>query len=107
VKHGVIGLLKHLAQSCAQSAIIHDALLRAEVVKHVSRSGVWDEKTDEMADIVQVSAIGVVKYMCNASGRWRFYAVALFLTIRFKWKTHLPWYFLRQEKIRHNPPEYP
>ncbi|KAJ6502596.1 hypothetical protein C8R45DRAFT_977130 [Mycena sanguinolenta] len=67
VKHGVIGLLKHLAQSCAQSAVIHDALLRAEVVKHVSRSGVWDEKTDEMADIVQVSAIGIVKYMCNAN----------------------------------------
>jgi len=67
VKHGVIGLLKHLAQSCAQSAVIHDALLRAEVVKHVSRSGVWDEKTDEMADIVQVGAIGIVKYMCNAN----------------------------------------
>ncbi|KAJ7905442.1 hypothetical protein B0H14DRAFT_3078909 [Mycena olivaceomarginata] len=61
VKHGVIGLLKHLAQSCAQSAIIHDALLRAEVVKHVSRSGVWDEKTDEMADIVQVGAIGCLE----------------------------------------------
>ncbi|KAJ6547514.1 hypothetical protein B0H19DRAFT_1166060 [Mycena capillaripes] len=67
VKHGVIGLLKHLAQSCAQSAVIHDALVSAEVVKHVSRSGVWDEKTDEMADIVQVGAIGIVKYMCNAS----------------------------------------
>ncbi|KAJ7940684.1 hypothetical protein B0H13DRAFT_2246066 [Mycena leptocephala] len=67
VKHGVIGLLKHLAQSCAQSAVIHDALQSAEVVKHVSRSGVWDEKTDEMADIVQVSAIGIVKYMCNAN----------------------------------------
>lgn len=68
MKHGVIGLLKHLAQSCAQSAVIHDALQSAEVVKHVSRSGVWDEKTDEMADIVQVSAIGIVKYMCNANG---------------------------------------
>ncbi|KAJ7685139.1 hypothetical protein DFH06DRAFT_1157579 [Mycena polygramma] len=67
VKHGVIGLLKHLAQSCAQSAVIHDALLGAEVVKHVSRSGVWDEKADEMADIVQVGAIGIVKYMCNAN----------------------------------------
>ncbi|KAK7014904.1 GTP binding protein [Favolaschia claudopus] len=67
VKHGVIGLLKHLAQSCAQSPTIHDALLHAEVVKHVSRSGVWDEKTDEMADIVQVGAIGIVKYMCNAN----------------------------------------
>ncbi|KAJ7273663.1 hypothetical protein B0H12DRAFT_1090485 [Mycena haematopus] len=59
VKHGVIGLLKHLAQSCAQSPIIHDALLQ--------RNGVWDEKTDEMADIVQVGAIGIVKYMCNAN----------------------------------------
>ncbi|KAJ7740657.1 hypothetical protein DFH07DRAFT_838644 [Mycena maculata] len=67
VKHGVIGLLKHLAQSCAQSAVIHDALLKAEVVRRVSRSGVWDVKTDEMADIVQVSAIGIVKYMCNAN----------------------------------------
>ncbi|KAJ7156022.1 hypothetical protein C8R43DRAFT_922335 [Mycena crocata] len=67
VKHGLIGLLKHLAQSCAQSAVIHDALAGAHVVKRVSRSGVWDEKTDEMADIVQVSAIGIVKYMCNAN----------------------------------------
>ncbi|KAJ7709953.1 hypothetical protein B0H17DRAFT_1324761 [Mycena rosella] len=67
VKHGVIGLLKHLAQSCAQSAVIHDALVAAGVVKAVSRSGVWDEKTDEMAEIVQVSAIGIVKYMCNAN----------------------------------------
>ncbi|KAJ6630755.1 hypothetical protein B0H10DRAFT_2160153 [Mycena sp. CBHHK59/15] len=67
VKHGVIGLLKHLAQSCAQSPVIHDALSSAGVVKHVSESGVWDEKTDEMADIVQVSAIGIVKYMCNAN----------------------------------------
>ncbi|KAJ7452474.1 hypothetical protein B0H11DRAFT_293903 [Mycena galericulata] len=67
VKHGVIGLLKHLSQSCAQSAVIHDALFKAEVVKRVSRSGVWDEKTDEMADIVQVSAIGIVKYLCNAN----------------------------------------
>ncbi|KAJ7632571.1 hypothetical protein FB45DRAFT_507396 [Roridomyces roridus] len=67
VKHGIIGLLKHLAQSCAQSTLIHDALFKAEVVKRVSTSGVWDEKADEMADIVQVGAIGIVKYMCNAN----------------------------------------
>ncbi|KAJ7774775.1 hypothetical protein B0H16DRAFT_1508334 [Mycena metata] len=67
VKHGVIGLLKHLAQSCAHSAAIHDALVKAEVVKYVSRCGVWDEKTDDMSDIVQVGAIGIVKYMCNAN----------------------------------------
>ncbi|KAJ7097972.1 hypothetical protein B0H15DRAFT_823645 [Mycena belliarum] len=67
VKHGIIGLLKHLAQSCAQSAVIHDALVNAGVVKAVAKSGVWDERTDEMAEIVQVSAIGIVKYMCNAN----------------------------------------
>ncbi|KAF7322937.1 GTP binding [Mycena chlorophos] len=67
MKHGVIGLLKHVAQSCAQSAAIHDALAKAEVVKRISTSGVWDEKVDAMADIVQLSAIGIVKYMCNAN----------------------------------------
>ncbi|KAJ7172525.1 hypothetical protein C8R46DRAFT_1086280 [Mycena filopes] len=67
VKHGVIGLLKHLAQSCAHSAVIHDALAEAQVVKCVSGCGVWDEKTDDMSDIVQVGAIGIVKYMCNAN----------------------------------------
>ncbi|KAF7304842.1 GTP binding [Mycena kentingensis (nom. inval.)] len=67
MKHGVIGLLKHVAQSCAQSLVIHDALAKAEVVKCICKSGVWDEKVDEMADIVQLSAIGIVKYMCNAN----------------------------------------
>ncbi|CAK5264572.1 unnamed protein product [Mycena citricolor] len=67
VKHGVIGLLRHLAVSCAQSPAIQDALANAHVIEHVSRSGVWDEKIDEMSDVVQVSAIGIVKHMCNAN----------------------------------------
>ncbi|KAJ7063257.1 hypothetical protein C8F01DRAFT_1132210 [Mycena amicta] len=67
MKHGVIGLLKHLAQSSAQSAVIHDALARAQVVSCVAKSGVWDERVDEMADIVQLGAVGIVKYMCNAN----------------------------------------
>ncbi|KAF7294977.1 GTP binding [Mycena indigotica] len=67
MKHGVIGLLKHLAQSSAHSTVIHDALSEAQVVQRMTKSGVWDEKVDEMADIVQLSAIGVVKHMCNAN----------------------------------------
>lgn len=69
-KHGVIGLLKHLAQSSALSDVVHTALGNAGIVQSISESGVWDEKTDAMAEIVQVSAIGVVKHMCNASGKF-------------------------------------
>ncbi|KAF8077991.1 hypothetical protein FPV67DRAFT_1463744 [Lyophyllum atratum] len=67
VKHGVIGLLKHLAQAPAHSHVIHNALGKAGVVRRIAGSGVWDEKTDAMADIVQLSAIGVVKHMCSAN----------------------------------------
>lgn len=68
VKHGVLGLLKHLSQSSTQSSFIHTSLGNAEVVRHIAESGIWDEKADTMAEIVQLSAIGVVKYMCNANG---------------------------------------
>ncbi|KAF5381116.1 hypothetical protein D9615_003916 [Tricholomella constricta] len=65
VKHGVIGLLKHLAQ--AHSHVIQSALGKARVIRCISESGVWDEKADAMADVVQLSAIGVVKHMCSAN----------------------------------------
>jgi hypothetical protein len=68
VKHGVIGLLKHLAQASTQSNTINIALRSAGVVGRISESGIWDEKTDTMAEIVQLAAIGVVKHMCNADG---------------------------------------
>lgn len=68
LKHGVIALLKHMAQS-SPSAAVHDFLLQADVVRQISRSGIWDEKTDNMAEVVQLSAIGVVKHMCGANGR--------------------------------------
>lgn len=68
VKHGVIGLLKHLAQAPAHSHVIDNALGKAGIVRRIAESGVWDEKTDAMADIVQLGAIGVVKHMCNANG---------------------------------------
>ncbi|RDB21038.1 hypothetical protein Hypma_011561 [Hypsizygus marmoreus] len=67
VKHGVLGLLKHLAQAPAQSYAIHAALSKADVIRRIAASGVWDEKTDAMADVVQLSAIGVVKHMCNVN----------------------------------------
>ncbi|GLB34997.1 putative small GTPase mediated signal transduction [Lyophyllum shimeji] len=67
VKHGVIGLLKHLAQAPPHSRAIHSALGKAGVVRRIAGSGVWDEKAGAMADIVQLSAIGVVKHMCNAN----------------------------------------
>jgi len=66
VKHGVIGLLKHLAQASTQSTVISAALGSAGVVRQISESGIWGEKTDAMAEIVQLGAIGVVKHMCSA-----------------------------------------
>jgi hypothetical protein len=68
VKHGVLGLLKHLSQASAQSSLIQTSLGNAEVVRYITESGIWDEKADAMAEIVQLSAIGVVKHMCNANG---------------------------------------
>ncbi|KAG5727645.1 hypothetical protein E4T56_gene12251 [Termitomyces sp. T112] len=66
VKHGVLGLLKHLAQAPPSSTIIQNALNDAEIIRRIAESGVWDEKGDAMADVVQLSAIGVVKHMAGA-----------------------------------------
>ncbi|SJL00348.1 uncharacterized protein ARMOST_03661 [Armillaria ostoyae] len=66
LKHGIIGLLKHMAQA-SLSPDIHMPLCEAGIVQSVSRSGVWDEKTDKMGEVVQLSAIGVVKHMCGAN----------------------------------------
>ena len=64
----MIGLLKHLAQASTQSTVVNTALGNAGVVRRISESGIWDEKTDAMAEIVQLGAIGVVKHMCGADG---------------------------------------
>jgi hypothetical protein len=63
VKHGIVGLLKHLAQSTANRA----ALGEAGLVEKLARSGIWSDKAD-MAEIIQVSAIGIVKHLCNSNG---------------------------------------
>lgn len=68
VKHGILGLLKHLAQSSSQSSPISRILGQAGLIRRICDSGVWDERTDVMAEVIQVSAIGVVKHMCNANG---------------------------------------
>ncbi|KAK7467122.1 hypothetical protein VKT23_004181 [Stygiomarasmius scandens] len=67
VKHGVLGFLKHLAQSSSQSSPISKLLGQAGLIQRICDSGVWDERTDVMAEVIQVSAIGVVKHMCNAN----------------------------------------
>ncbi|KAF5365667.1 hypothetical protein D9758_003317 [Tetrapyrgos nigripes] len=67
VKHGVLGLLKHLAQSSSQLSPISRILGKASLIRCICDSGVWDERTDVMAEVIQVSAIGVVKHMCNAN----------------------------------------
>ncbi|KAG6376111.1 hypothetical protein JVT61DRAFT_2083 [Boletus reticuloceps] len=67
LKHGVIGLLKHLSQSSVQSAFNRTALSSAGIIERIVASGVWDDRSDVMADIVQVNAIGVVKHLCNNS----------------------------------------
>ncbi|KAE9384511.1 hypothetical protein BT96DRAFT_1026872 [Gymnopus androsaceus JB14] len=67
VKHGVLGLLKHIAQSAPLNSDIHVILGQAGLVRRICDSGVWDEKTDGMAEVLQVSAIGVVKHMCNGN----------------------------------------
>lgn len=64
VKHGVVALLKHLAQSTSNRAALGDA----GIIQKLAASGVWGEKAD-IAEIVQVSAIGIAKHMCNGNGR--------------------------------------
>lgn len=71
LKHGVVGLLKHLSQSSVQSTSNRKALSNAGIIERIVASGVWDDRGDVMADIVQVNAIGVVKHLCNNSSKPR------------------------------------
>lgn len=73
VKHGVIGLLKHLAQSSVNSTTNRTFLSRSGVVQRLVASGIWDERGDPMAEVVQMGAIGVVKHLCNGNGGFSIY----------------------------------
>ncbi|TEB35889.1 hypothetical protein FA13DRAFT_1752625 [Coprinellus micaceus] len=66
LKHGILGLLKHIAQSANLSPIIPKALAENHVVERINESEIWDEGADQMAIILQLNAIGVVKHLCNA-----------------------------------------
>ncbi|KAI0646953.1 hypothetical protein C8Q79DRAFT_957140 [Trametes meyenii] len=61
VKHGVIGLLKHLAQSQGNRA----ALGEASIIQKLATSQIWSERAD-MVEIIQAAAVGVAKHMCNS-----------------------------------------
>ncbi|KAF5357793.1 hypothetical protein D9756_001613 [Leucocoprinus leucothites] len=65
VKHAVLGFLKNLAQSASLSPVISKALGDSGVVRQLRESGIWDERSDRMADVVQLNAIGVVKHLCS------------------------------------------
>ncbi|RXW24152.1 hypothetical protein EST38_g1727 [Candolleomyces aberdarensis] len=66
LKHGVLGLLKHVAQSASLSPAVPKAFAEVAIVQRINESGIWDEGADNMAIIVQLNAIGVVKHLCNA-----------------------------------------
>jgi hypothetical protein len=78
LKHGVVSLLKHLAQSSVHSPENIAALGHAGVVKCLANSHIWDESVDPMVEVVQVGAIGVVKHLCIGSGR-----LLIFFFVRF------------------------
>lgn len=63
VKHGVIGLLKNLAQSTSNRA----PLGQAGIIARLADCGIFED-TSDMMEIIQVSAIGVVKHLCNGNG---------------------------------------
>ena len=67
LKHGILGLLKHVAQFAKSSQTIPKALGEVGIISRISDSGIWDEKTDAMANIIQLNAIGVAKHLCNGS----------------------------------------
>ncbi|TFK76491.1 hypothetical protein BDN72DRAFT_885218 [Pluteus cervinus] len=67
IRHAVMGLLKHLAQPSKGSTTVRIALTQVDVVQRIVLSGIWDEAEDLMVNVVQLSAIGVVKNLCNNS----------------------------------------
>ena len=67
LKHGILGLLKHLSQFAKLSPIIPKVLAEVGIIERIAASGVLDEKGDAMADVIQLSAIGVCKHMCNGN----------------------------------------
>jgi len=63
VKHGVIGLLKHLAYNPPARS----SLSEAGIVKRLVNSNIFQPPSD-IAEMVQINAIGVIKHLCNGNG---------------------------------------
>ncbi|KAI5122938.1 hypothetical protein M0805_006820 [Coniferiporia weirii] len=60
VKHGVIGLLKHLAQSSSNRSVLGEA----GVLEALHTCQIFSDKAD-IAEIVQMSAINLSKHLCT------------------------------------------
>ena len=63
VKHGVTGLLRHLAYHTPARAPLGEA----GTIERLVASNIFKD-TSDIADIVQLSAIGIVKNLCNGNG---------------------------------------
>ena len=68
LKHSTMGLLKHLAQSSLQSTANHILLNDARIIQGVVDSGVLEEQNGVTFEIIQLNALGILKYMCGGSG---------------------------------------
>ncbi|KAI9446202.1 hypothetical protein H4582DRAFT_2164133 [Lactarius indigo] len=64
VKHGLIGLLKHLAYAAPARA----PLSEAGIVERLVDSNIFQPSAD-IAEMVQVNAIGVVKHLCSSDAK--------------------------------------
>ncbi|KZT59782.1 hypothetical protein CALCODRAFT_449714 [Calocera cornea HHB12733] len=62
LKHGVIGLLKNMAQAPGNRSVIGDA----GTLEALAASRIWDQKWD-IAETVQLSAIGVCKHLAQSN----------------------------------------
>jgi hypothetical protein len=65
VKHGAIGLLKHLAYTAPARSSLSDA----GIIKRLVNSKIF-QPTSDMVEMVQVNAIGVTKHLCSGNGEF-------------------------------------
>ena len=65
VKHGVIGLLKHLSQSPTNRPLLGEA----RIIQQLAACEIWSDKAD-MVSLVQTAAIGVAKHLCHSNGKF-------------------------------------
>lgn len=62
LKHGVLGLLKNVSHAQGTRIILGEA----GTIEALATSGVWG-RTADIAEIVQLSAIGVAKHLCSGN----------------------------------------